>query len=325
MGGQHDNVGGAGRARRAATRLRARREALARIARHQHGVVSRNQLLDLGFSAREVDNLVRSCTLRRLHRSVYLLGQVEPPLAREMAAVLACGSNAVLSHRNAAVLWGLLPITAAATPEVSVPARNPGLKPGIVIHRVVALDPRDVTKLERIPITRPARTLVDLAALLDRRELERALAEAYAKRRFTRAALGAVLNRAANAPGTAALRRALATDLAPALTRSEAEERLLGLIRKAGLPSPEVNARLERYEVDFLWPAERLVVEVDGFRYHSSRAAFERDRLRDAKLQAQGHRVMRVTWRQIIEAPEAVLVRIAQGLAVSRAAAGRIG
>jgi len=242
-----------------------------------------------------------------------------------MAAVLACGSNAVLSHRNAAVLWGLLPITAAATPEVSVPARNPGLKPGIVIHRVVALDPRDVTKLERIPITRPARTLVDLAALLDRRELERALAEAYAKRRFTRAALGAVLNRAANAPGTAALRRALATDLAPALTRSEAEERLLGLIRKAGLPSPEVNARLERYEVDFLWPAERLVVEVDGFRYHSSRAAFERDRLRDAKLQAQGHRVMRVTWRQIIEAPEAVLVRIAQGLAVSRAAAGRIG
>jgi very-short-patch-repair endonuclease len=104
-------------------------------------------------------------------------------------------------------------------------------------------------------------------------------------------------------------------DAAPALTRSEAEERMLALIRRAELPIPELNVRIGRYEVDFLWREQKLVVEVDGFRFHSSRSAFERDRLRDAELAAQGFHVLRVTWRQIVDTPEALVARIAMALA----------
>jgi len=114
------------------------------------------------------------------------------------------------------------------------------------------------------------------------------------------------------------LRRVLSEDLRPALTRSEAERRLLDLLRAAGLPPTAVNARIGRYEVDLLWRPQRLVVEVDGYAYHGTRAAFERDRRRDAELQAAGHRVIRVTWRQLVEEPEAVVDRIAQALAQPR-------
>ena len=147
------------------------------------------------------------------------------------------------------------------------------------------------------------------------RELERAVADAQRRRLTTRGALVSVLARYPGRAGTRALRALLETRGAPALTRSEAEERLLTLTRKGQLPAPDVNVRVGPYEVDFLWREARLVVEVDGFAFHRDRDAFEADRRRDAELAARGFNVIRVTWRRLIDEPEAVLVRIGQALA----------
>lgn len=118
--------------------------------------------------------------------------------------------------------------------------------------------------------------------------------------------------------GAARLRALVEGGEGPAITRSEAEERFLALVRAAELPPPEVNVRVNDHEVDFLWRDEGLVVEIDGFRFHSSREAFERDRRRDARLQAAGVRVMRVTWRQAVDDAYATLARLVQALAAGR-------
>jgi very-short-patch-repair endonuclease len=199
--------------------------------------------------------------------------------------------------------------------EVTVAGRNPGPKPRIRVHRIRRLDPRDTRTCHGIPITTAARTIVDLAGQARLRELEQALAEAERRGLVRRRELYEVLTRATDRHGAPALRALIEADAAPALTRSEAEERLLALIRAAELPQPEVNGRIGRYEVDFLWRDQALIVEVDGFAFHSSRASFEADRLRDAELGAHGYRVMRVTWRQIVDSPEAVVARIAATLA----------
>jgi very-short-patch-repair endonuclease len=234
-----------------------------------------------------------------------------------MAAVLACGRNAVVSHHSAAYLWRLLPDAARARDvDVTVPARDPGKKPGIRVHRTRALDRRDVRTCDGVPITTPARTLLDLAGEASARELERALAEAHVRRLTSRRDLLSLLARHGGRPGSPEIRRFLEADQGTRPTRSQAEERLLALVRAARLPMPDVNVRVGPIEVDFLWREERLVVEVDGFRFHASRAAFERDRLRDAELQAGGLRVMRVTWRQLTREREATLARIARALVV---------
>jgi very-short-patch-repair endonuclease len=165
-----------------------------------------------------------------------------------------------------------------------------------------------------LPVTAPARTLVDLAAAADTAELERAVATAVRARLLTPDELGHALTARARHRGARTLRRLLDRLTEPELTRSVAEERLLDLVRTAGLPRPRVNAVLESFEVDFFWPDARLVVEVDGFAYHRGRVAFERDRERDAVLAAAGHRVVRITWRQLDRRPNEVLVRLAQAL-----------
>jgi very-short-patch-repair endonuclease len=220
----------------------------------------------------------------------------------------------VFSHRSAAWLWRLLP-AATGRVELTVAGRDSRSRPGIRVHRVRDLDRREIRKLGGIPITSPARTIFDLAAAVTPRELARALAEAYARRLVRRSELASLLARRPSRPGTRAL-RALLDDGPPALTRSQAEERLLALIRAAELPSPEANVRIGRHEVDFLWRDKRLALEVDGFAFHSSRAAFERDRRRDAELGTRGYRVTRVTWRQIVDEPEALVARLAASLAV---------
>jgi restriction endonuclease-like protein len=231
-----------------------------------------------------------------------------------MAAALACGEGAVVSHRSAAQLWRLLPYPARKVPVEIAVVRDLGTKPGIRLHRVRRLDLRDVRKCNGIPVTAPGRTVLDLAGQRPIRDFEQALAEAEMRHLVNRCELLAVLVRNEGRRGAGVLRSALAKDRAPALTRSEAEERFLALTGSAGLPSPDVNVRLGLHEVDFLWRRERLVVEVDGFRFHSSRLAFERDRLRDAELQADGFRVIRVTWRQIVNEPEGVLARLSRAL-----------
>jgi len=292
-----------------------RERAIARLAGRQHGVVTRRQLRSAGLSPDAINNRLQTGRLHRLHRGVYLLGHRSASQhAHEIAAVLASGPEAALSHRGAAHTWDLLLYQAQSRMhDVTVPARNPNTRSGVRLHRVSVLDRRDVTSYRRISIVTPARALLDLAAIVPERELERALAQAYAKRKASPSAVEAVLLRNGRRAGTGALRQLLQASSSPALTRSEAEERLLE-IRRTGLPQPHTNQRLGPYEVDFLWRAKRLVVEVDGFQCHSSRIAFERDRLRDAELQSHGYRVMRVTWNQIVEQPAATLGRIARAL-----------
>jgi very-short-patch-repair endonuclease len=232
-----------------------------------------------------------------------------------MGAVLACGEGAVVSHLSAAHLWGLLPYPAQQRPiHVTVGTRHSRVRPGIRLHRAVRLDRDDIRTFQRIPVTTPARTILDLAGTERHRVFEQALAEAQARRLVTGRHLEAVLERSSRRPGAGVLRAALASEATPAWTRSQAEERFLALVRSAGLPEPEVNVRLGPYEVDFLWRAVGLVVEIDGYAYHASRAAFERDRLRDADLQADGLKVMRVTWRQIVHAADEVLGRVLRAL-----------
>lgn len=198
--------------------------------------------------------------------------------------------------------------------DITVPGRDPGPKPGIRIHRVRALDPADIGKVDGIPTTSVPRTLLDLAADGATRDLEQAVAEASARRLLRHQDLLSLLARHRGHKGMRTLRALLDADAGPALTRSEAEERLLTLVRAAGLPPPETNVRVGPFEVDFLWRESRLIVEVDGFAFHSSREAFERDRARDAELLGRGFRVLRLTWRQIVTRREATAARISRAL-----------
>jgi very-short-patch-repair endonuclease len=166
-----------------------------------------------------------------------------------------------------------------------------------------------------LAVTTPARTLLDLASVLPLRDLENAVARAERDEIVRRDELLALVQRHHRRPGTPLLRTMLAAGASPALTRSQAEDRFLALLRRGQLPAPAANATVGGVEVDFLWRSERLVVEVDGFAFHGSQQMFERDRRRDAALTARGLRVMRVTWRQIVNEPEAVLVRLSQALA----------
>jgi len=183
------------------------------------------------------------------------------------------------------------------------------------VYRTQLLPPDEVTRLRRIPVTTPARTLLDLATVLPLRELEQAIAEAERRYDGAQRRLLALLARYPARAGTAKLRELLGGSRNPAFTRSEAERKFLELVRRAGLPAPEPNVRLHGYEVDFLWRDEVLAVEIDGYAFHHDRSAFEADRRRDADLAAHGIQAIRITWRQITDEPEATLVRLVQALA----------
>jgi very-short-patch-repair endonuclease len=231
--------------------------------------------------------------------------------------VLACGARALVSHLSAASLWGLLPREGDDAPvHITVPSTVRRLRPGVHTHRARRLLPQDAAQIREVPVTSAARTLVDLAGMVRARRLEQALAHAERAELVDRVALLGFARRFPRHPGVPVLCALLRPGAAPpALTRSEAEERLLGLVRRAQLRAPETNARIDGVEVDFYWRAERLVVEVDGHAFHGDARSFERDRRRDACLTARGLRVMRVTWRQLVEETDATLARLAQALA----------
>jgi very-short-patch-repair endonuclease/predicted transcriptional regulator of viral defense system len=284
------------------------------LAAQQHGLVTRAQLLRAGVPPERVRWRVRMRRLVPLHRGVYRVGPVALPYAREAAAVLACGPHAAISHVSAAALWQL---TASGTVDsavhiTSATDRRGRRRPGLCLHYVSCLPADDVTQMHGIPVTTVARTIVDVAGDVSMSELTRMVALAQRNHDVRRETLLELLARCAGQRGVRTLRVLLAEP--PALTRSEAELRFLNLVRKARLPRPEANVKLDRYEVDFLWRAERLVVEVDGFAFHASRGQFENDRRRDAALTACGFRVMRFTWAQLSGEPEVTLVRLAQAL-----------
>ena len=190
----------------------------------------------------------------------------------------------------------------SSSPRESAPA------PGCGCTACEGWRAEDHTTHHGLRITTPARTIADLSASLPAVALQRLIEEAQRRRLTTRVELER------HAPGRPALRAALAADEEPRLTRSEAERRLLELIRAAGLPAPRTNARVAGLEVDVLWPAQRLIVEVDGYEFHGPRPAFERDRRRDGRLLAAGYRVLRVTWLELVERPERVLATIVAAL-----------
>lgn len=288
---------------------------IATLARRQHGLVTRGQLLGLGLSAGAVRRRVAGGRLTAVHRGVYLVGLVMPPGAKETAATLACGPGAVVSHRSAAVLWGLVsPLAGDAPVDVTVAERYNRPRRGIIVRRTGALDRDERSVLDGIPVTTVCRTLVDLASVADSTEVERAIARAERDRLVSQKELAKLIARYGGRSGMRVLRRVLHQAGGPALTRSEAEKRLLTLLRRAGLPIPEMNARVGNYEVDCLWVDLSLAVEVDGYRFHRSRPTFEEDRRKATFLAARGIQVIRVTWRQIVDDELTTAVRIAEVL-----------
>ena len=295
------------------------RELEARIdeaAARQHGVVRLEQLLEAGLSCSAVDRRARSGRFRRLHRGVFLV--LPFPLGRtpEMAAVLATAPGSVLSHVSAGALLELRPNRPGGPVHVAVEGNRRQVA-GVRVHRVDRLTDLERTVRDDIPVTSPARTLLDLAGMIDRRELEAAVARAERKGLVALTEVRRLLERRRGLPGTKVLRALLGTPGGPALTRSEAEERFLALVRKADLPPPRCNVTIGRYEVDVFWPAAGLVVEVDGFRYHSSRRSFEGDRRRDSELVAAGFTVLRLSCEQIDKEPMPTVARLASALAHS--------
>ena len=290
---------------------------VARLATAQHGVVARWQLLLLGLSPQSVDRRVRSGRLHPVHRGVLAVGhRALTKEGRWMAAVMAGGRDAVLSHASAAAAWELRRAGGAAI-HVTVP-RDTGRKrrTGIRIHRSTTLEPTETTTVRAIPVTGPIRTIIDLAAKLQGRPLEHVLDLADQRRLIDFAELRRRLAEHAGRPGSPSLQAVLSLYTAGStVTRSEMEERFLGLCDSHGLRRPEVNTRIEGEEVDFVWRAARLIVEVDGYAYHRSPSAFESDRERDVVLAVAGWQVLRFTWTQLTTRPAWVARAVSKRLA----------
>jgi very-short-patch-repair endonuclease len=296
--------------------------AIAGIGATQRALITRAQLSDLGLGPSAIEHALRRGRLHRVHQGIYSLVPLPalPPLALELAAVLACGDAALLSHHSAAATWGIRP-SFNGDVHVTVVGGDCGrTRDGIRVHRVSELDPRDIRRYQNIPITSPARALLEITPDVTDRELERALDEALIKRLITHAAIAAVVNAYPHRRGVGRLRAAADPGRPTTETRSDGEEALLALIRRANLPAPEVNAKVGSYTADFLWPTQKVIVELDGYDYHRGRAAFERDHQRDAEHQRMGYLVIRITGRQLRHRSEEVLVQLATALA-RRAAA----
>lgn len=305
---------------RGAGSIRVRLARARRIAARQHGVVTRRQLLEAGWSSSAIHRRVRSGQLQRLHRGVCLVHVQPGDWTYEQAAVLRVGDPVVLSHFSAIRVWGLVqraPVESASGPrhELAVPTgagsrpihvtvcpsdrRCGEEEPTIRLHRTRSL-PRECRALRHgLPVTSPARTLLDIAAVADRSLVEQVLARAVQDELVTSDEVRRLPRRFSGRPGAPVIRRIVERDRTPAYMRSRAEAALMTLIEEADLPRPETNVRVAGAEVDCFWRDHALVVEVDGFEFHRSRSTFESDRRRDQRLIGQGIRVLRVTWKQV--------------------------
>ena len=295
------------------------------LATRQHAAISLAQLTALGFGARAVQKRASSGRLYRVHPGVYSM--VPPELltrrGRWMAAVLACGQGAVLSHRSAAALHEL-GAAGRSRIDVTVPMPYARRIKGVSVHRSRTLTVADTAVVDGIPCTTVARTLLDLGAVVGRRPLERALEQADVQEVLDYAVLIDQIERNHGTRGARRLRAVLADHHAgDAPTESELEERLLALCRASGLPLPERQVQIwlrdgePAVRVDFVWRAQKLIVETDGGRYHRTRRAFESDRRKDQRLTLAGWRVLRITWRQLADEPQRIATLIAAALRLS--------
>ncbi len=291
-------------------------ERIAAIAGTQRGRGSRAQLRAAGVSQGQVARRLRRGLLRREHAGVYTVISGESIyLGRETAALLACGERAVLSHASAAAVWGIAEYSAGPV-EVTVVASDRGKqRQGVRAHRAAKLLDDEIAVHQHLPITSPARTLIDRAGQLSPRDLERELDEASVVLELvTRSQLRAAIERAPRRKGVQVLAKLL-DRRGSAITRSEAEERFLKLVRGAGLPAPQTQVKIGAYTVDFFWPAHRVAFEIDGFRFHTSRRAFDRDRRKEPALKAAGVDPNRVSRDQVRYEPFAVVAYVASALA----------
>jgi hypothetical protein len=300
-------------------------QALADLAKRQHGVVSIRQLTGpLGYTRPAVTRATASGRLHRLHRGVYAVGHARLSLrGRCLAAVLAAGPQALLSHGSAAWLWDIAtraPIPAQVTTPVP---RKP--RPPIALHHACALTPEDRALREGIPVTAPPRTLLDLAATVRADRLQRALERSEELGLFDLGAVDSVLARNLGHSGAGRLRRAITLYRPSPFTRSNLERRFLELVSERGLPRPVANLNEVGFELDVYWPRERFAVELDLFETHGTRAAFERDRLRQEELKLAGIEMIRVTGRRLDREPGEVVERIAALLERRRRDLARAG
>ena len=272
-----------------------------RLADRQHGVVSRRQLRAAGVTVDEIERRMRSGHLISLHRGVYAVGHQR--LRTEgvwLAAVLACGPGAALSHRDAGALWDIRRSSRVLT-DVTVPTRNGrGRRPGITTHRPRTLSLGDAVRTHRgIPVTNPSRTLLDLADVVSPQALEKAFAQAEILRLYDRGELERQLASNPGRRGARAFTTALRSRTSGPRTRSDLEREFLQLCADHHIPRPQANVWIDPYEVDFLWPAHRLVVEIDSTTFHDTLTAFHDDRAKDAHLVTAGYTVLRFTDRQL--------------------------
>ncbi|HEU4461160.1 MAG TPA: DUF559 domain-containing protein [Solirubrobacterales bacterium] len=282
---------------------------MAALAKRQHAVVSRKQLLALGFSRRAITGRLQRGHLNAVFLGVYVVGARRiSRKGRWMAAVLAAGEGGLLSHRSAARLWGLMSPAAERIDVTCAPGRVVR-RQGIVAHESLIADDERVVR-DGIPVTSPFRTIFDLAAVVGKRELERAWHEAEVRQLTDRVSLPVLLERYPGRRGTRALRELLGSDEPLGISRNDFEEAFLALIDAYGLPRPRMNADLSlrgRFiEVDALWERHRFAVELDSRGVHGTKKRFETDRQRDRILVAEGWRTMRVTWRQLRDEPDEI-------------------
>jgi very-short-patch-repair endonuclease len=282
---------------------------VAALAKRQHGVVARRQLLGLGMSSRAVDGRIGRGQLHEVFRGVYVVGARRiSRKGRWLAAVLAAGEGVVLSHRSAARLWRLLP-GAPELIELMCPPGRIVRRKGIVSHGSPVRDDEWLVE-DGIPVTSPCRTIFDLAAVVEMRELERAFHEAEAGEVTDLVSLPMLLERYPGRRGSRKVKKLLRSRKPVAITRNDFEEAFLALVDAYGLPRPRMNADLavrgRFFEIDALWEGQRVAVELDSRSIHGTRKRFESDRLRDRILVAEGWRTMRITWRQLQEEPESI-------------------
>jgi very-short-patch-repair endonuclease len=284
---------------------------LAALAAIQHGVVSHRQLLELGYSRTQIQRRVVKCRMHRLHLGVYAVGHTRlRAQGRWMAAVLACGTGAVLSHTEAAALHDLRQIPSGRI-NVTAPSRHN--LPGIRAHYVRAIDPQDATIVDGIPATTLARTYLDMAVLLSHGRLIDLLEASQRQNKLDVSAIDAVIARNSGRHGIRPLRRAVAEldDDAP-LLQSPREREFRDLVRAHSLPAPQYNVYVEGELVDAVWFDHRLIVEVDGWGFHRSKRSFAADRRRDRMLVRAGWRVVRFTGDDVHDRPDAVAAEVSE-------------
>lgn len=293
-----------------------RHRPLFELATRQYGVVSTRQLAELGYSKSSVSKAAKAGRLRRVHRGVYVVGYEPLTWHGACSAAVLAARPAVASHLSAGWIWGLLR-NRPGTLHLTAPTSR-RTKRSFVVH-LADLPPRDRTIRDQIPVTSFARTALDLAAMLSINRLERVIERSEERGVFDLGPLLELLDRAGHHRGAPKLRRVLAAYRhSPTFKRSDLEGSFLELVKGAGLPTPSMNFNVAGYELDAYWEPERFVVELDVYETHGSRAAFERDRLRQEELKLRGVEMIRVTGPRLDREPKATVERVAAHLAQRR-------